>query len=104
MQFTCVGTATGILFHWTLDGVRISTYVFDFGHEFPRDLFVRSTSLIDSIQIVNASLVGSGINIVSTLSVSDVSILNGSSLLCQDTLGHESNAIAFNVIVKGTYE
>ena len=99
VQFTCVGIATSVILEWTLEGVRIGTYIFHFEDEFPQDLSVMWTSLqIDSIQIVNASQVGLGINIVSTLSVSDVSILNGSSLQCQDGLGHESNAIVFNVI------
>ena len=102
-QFTCSGTETAILFYWTLNGVRISTYLYDTGHEFPRNLTLMDTSLPIEIQVVNASQIGLGINIVSTLTVSDVSNLNGASLQCQDALDRESNVINVTVTVKGTY-
>ena len=95
---------TSVLLEWTLDDVVISTYIFMSGHDFPRNLTVMMTALqIDSIQVVNASQVGLGINIVSTLSVSDVSILNGSSLQCRDSLNHESNVIDVVVTLKGAF-
>ena len=98
-QFTCRGTETAIILYWTLNGVRISTYNYDIAHEFPRNLTLMNTSLPIEIQVVNASQVELSINITSTLSVSNVLFLNGSSLQCQDGLGRESNEI--HIIIKG---
>ena len=102
-QFTCRGIRTGIILDWTLNGVRISTYTFSRRNEFPQNLTLINTSLDINIQLVNASTNSqdpNSINSISTLSVSDVSILNGSSLQCQDSQEHESNAVTISV--KGT--
>ena len=98
-QFTCVGTETAIILYWTLNGDRISTYIYTVDHEFPRNLPLMNTSLPIEIQVVNASQSGLNINIISTLSVSNVLFLNGSSLKCQDEGNRNSNVI--HIIIKG---
>ena len=102
--FTCNGTGISVVLNWKLNGNTISMYTFRTSHVFPQSLAVLSPShQIDSVQVVSAAVqAGSnGLDIVSTLSVTDVSILNGTSLQCADQLLRESNVINVVVIARG---
>ena len=92
MVFTCTATDISVLFRWELDDISICSYAYRSTHVYPLNLTV-SSALIDSIQIISATVDGNSLDLVSTLRVSDLSVLNGSSLHCEDALQRESNAI-----------
>ena len=86
-MFTCTGTGTSIILEWQLNDSVISIYIFEFAHIFPQSVPLTPQAPAVVIQIISAHInVGSTVNIVSTLSVSDVTIVNGSSLYCEDGL------------------
>ena len=99
--FTCNATNIAVVLHWVMDDVRISSYTFNPMDTYPLNLTVTS-SLPAWIQVTSASFNVYTINVVSTLSISDVSVLNGSSLHCEDQLFVESNSTDVNVIAQGT--
>ena len=103
-MFTCTGTGITIVIEWRLNNNSvISVYRFERGHTFPRNvpLFpevpVSDNAVV--VQVTNATEnVGTGtVNIISTLNISDVSLLNGSSLRCND--GLESSSDTKDIIV-----
>ena len=92
--FTCRGIDISIVQEWRLNNdTVISVYAFDFTHTFPRNVTLMPQAPAVKVQITDASgMVGStSVNTTSTLSVSDVSILNGSFLHCQDRVLTRSN-------------
>lgn len=101
--FTCRGTEITIILKWYLNNTVISYYTFDPDHEFPRNVLLTSPVPL-AVEIINVEITGSSININSTLSVSDVSSLSGSSLHCQDGVGFQSNTIAIVVNSIGNLE
>ena len=94
--FTCRGIDISIIQEWRLNNdTVISVYSFDFTHTFPRNVTLMPQAPAVMVQITDASgMVGStSVNTTSTLSVSDVSILNESFLHCQDRVLTRSNTI-----------
>ena len=94
MVFICKGTEIAIVFEWQLNNSNIVQYTFNDSHSFPRSVPVDSLSYPGvEIQIVDATRTGSLINICSTLTVNDISLLNGSSLHCADVIGNPNRMI-----------
>ena len=91
--FTCTATDISIILEWQLNGSVISDYRFVPGQDFPQNVSLRSQAPAVTVQVTNATGIAgtSSANIISTLSVSNVSILNGFSLHCQDGLFVPSN-------------
>ena len=107
--FTCNGTLNSIedVLFWVLNDARISEYNFDSRDRYPLDLTYADPNnnvLISSIQVVNASVDpnGSTIEVVSTLRVYDVSLLNRSFLRCEN-LFQQSNTFNFAVLDSKLY-
>ena len=94
MVFICKGTEVAIVFQWQLNNSNIVQYTFNDSHTFPRSVPVDSISYPGvEIQIVDATVNGSLIDICSTLTVNDISLLNGSSLHCVDATGNPNRTI-----------
>ena len=98
--FIC--NATDIInINWELNDTSIGEYRFSIMDRYPLNLTVTSP-LIDSIQVISATILYvNSFDIVSTLRVSDVSVLNGSSIHCEDQLGRESNEAIVTVVSPG---
>ena len=104
VTFTCRGTDSPFIFNWVLNGSVITTYLFSRSDTYPLLLNPMAGSSFPpgvTIEVDNAAL-GSqiSINITSTLMVSNVSTLNGSSLSCGDPGGGSSNVL--NVMANST--
>ena len=103
MVFICKGTEVAIVFEWQLNNSNIVRYTFNSSHTFPLNVPVDSISFPGAeIQIVDAALNGSLIDICSTFAVNDVSLLNGSSLHCADVTGNPTRTIDILVEPLGT--
>ena len=98
--FTCNATGIGVIFYWELNDTKIGQYIFDPRAIYPLDLTVTSP-LIDSIQVISATIRRTSLDINSTLRVSDVSVLNGSSIHCEDLLLRESRKKTISVVSLG---
>ena len=104
MVFTCTGTAVSVAFEWQLDDSPISGYTYSSAHDgsFPRSLSVMAAPpgadivIIVSMAMVNTEIARS-IDIISTLRVSAVSSLNGTSLHCGSTF-QSSNIISIETV------
>ena len=89
--FTCNATGITIVFRWKLNSHIVGEYAFDPSDEYPLNLTATSP-LIESIQVISVTLDGNSLEyIISTLRVSDVSVLNGSSIHCEDSNHRGSN-------------
>ena len=105
--FTCNATMTSIegVLYWSLSNIRISEYSFNSRDRYPLNLTLTSPNNIhiNLIQVVSASVTQnrSIIEVVSTLSVSDVSVLNRMSLHCEDRF-QQSNIFHVTVFYRGT--
>ena len=98
--FTCNATDIAIILHWELNNNIIGEYAFNLMDIYPLDVTVTSP-LIHSIQVISATVNVNSLDIISTLRVSDVSVLNGSSIHCEDSLGRESNKASISVASLG---
>ena len=102
--FTCTGIAVSIVLEWQLDDSVISGYTYSSAHDgsFPRSLSVMAAPpganivIIVSMVMVNTEIERS-IDIISTLRVSDVSSLNGTSLHCGSTF-QSSNTVSIETV------
>ena len=99
--FTCNATSITVVFHWKLNNKSIVQYIFMSSEEYPLNLNI-SSPLIDSIKVINATMNGNSLNIVSELRVSNISALNGSILHCEDSSKRISNA-AYVAICQGMH-
>ena len=99
--FTCSATDIAPTHCWKLNDTSIGEYSFSFTYQYPLDLTVTSP-LIDSIKVISATLDGNSLDIISTLRVSDVSVLNGSAIHCEDLVQRESNEANISVVSLGT--
>ena len=101
--FTCTGTAIATVLSWRLDGSEIGSYTFQFENTCPCDIDLLS-SLGGMLQVVNATSsleASNSIDIISTLSIPNVTQLNGSSLHCQDNFRGMSNSITIETTPLG---
>ena len=96
VTFTCVGTEIGILF-WNLNDRTLATYAYRSGDEFPLTVPLNSPPAGVTVTITNAFSEMSLLNLTSVLIVDDVSVLNDSSVQCEEP-GIES--AVFNIIVE----
>ena len=101
--FTCNATDISTVFRWRLNDTIIAEYTFQFmNRRYPLNLTVES-SLINAIQVISvtSNLSRNSISIISTLRVSAVSVLNRSSIYCEDSLQQRSNVANISVVSPG---
>ena len=91
--FTCIGTELPFILHWVVNGSIFAVYAFSSTHTYPFPLDpVPSASSFPPGVVVNvndATLspnVANAIDITTILDVSDVSVLDRSSLRCEDSI------------------
>ena len=105
-MLTCDTTGIPLVFQWVLNNTPIAEHSFDFRDLYPQNLsimpFEGIPSLVDStIQVANAATVSVGtINLTSTWSVPDISVLNGFSIRC-DSILIKSNTVIVSVMYQG---
>lgn len=88
--FTCVGNEIKPNLFWEVNGIPIASYAFRISHMFPYPLRVNSPFGQNGVEaeIINAVAapnVTSTYNIISELTVNNVSVLNSSSIGCAET-------------------
>ena len=106
VQFTCMGTELPIVLNWALNGSIIAAYTFSSLHTYPFPLDPTSSFPPGVVvNVTDAALnVDNTIDITTTLDVSDVSILNQSTLYCEDTIPLiRSDVIDIEVDFRGEY-
>ena len=91
VTFTCVGTEIGTLF-WVVNDRTLAAYAYRSDDEFPMTLPLISTPAGAIVQITDASSEMNLLNVTSTFTVDDVTVLNGSSVQCEEA-AIESNVI-----------
>ena len=100
VNITCTGSESTFTFIWKNGSVDIAVYGFQSAHTFPQTFSTHFQGVI--AEITDATSAGIGlINIVSTLFVVDVSVLNGYSIYCQDGAGARSRELIINVEPQG---
>ena len=105
VTFTCVGTQTHMSLFWLVNSSSVITYGFRDTDTFPFPLSVSPP--LDGVMatVTDASISPPGastIDITSVLSVSDVSVLNGASLQCENN-EIQSNMLRINAKSKFSY-
>ena len=111
VQFTCTGTELPYVLHWVLNGSIFATYPFLSTHlyPFPLDPEPPASSFPAGV-VVNVTDaapnrdVPTSIDITTILDASNVSVLNRSSLYCEDSIQLiRSNVIDIEVCFRGEY-
>ena len=106
VNITCTGSELSTTFLWKNSSVEIVGYSYRSEHE---GSFPRPVSLAVPLQGVTAEVTTAtpslnnptAIDIVSTLFVANVSILNGYSITCDDLLGSRMEGIKISVQFQG---
>ena len=95
---TCNAMGIPFVFLWVLNNTPIAEYSFDLNHSYPQNLSVRAFVDFPSlVQVTNAYLISTGIvNLTSTWSVPDVSVISGLSIHCEDSIQTKSNLVIVN--------
>ena len=101
VNITCTGSESTFTFNWKNGSVDIARYGFFSDQTFPYPLTLVTPLQGVTAEVTNATSFGSVINIVSTLFVEDVSVLNGYSIYCQDGSGVRSRELNINVEPQG---
>ena len=108
VQFTCTGTKISFVLNWVVNGSVFATYSFASTHTYPFPLNpVPPTSTFPPGVVVNvteAALspnITNSIDITTILVVSDVSVLDRSSLHCEDSVQFRSNVTNVEVDFRG---
>ena len=105
-MLTCDATGIPLVFQWVLNNTPITEYPFDFRDSYPNSLsimpFEGIPSLVDStVQVINAITVSAWLmNLTSTWSVPNISVLNGLSVRC-DSIQIKSNTVIASVVFQG---
>ena len=111
VQFTCTGTELPVVLHWVLNDSIFATYSFTptRTYPFPLDPVPPASSFPPGVvvSVNDAALspnVANAIDITTILDVSDVSVLNLSSLYCEDSIQLiRSDVIDIEVCFRGEY-
>ena len=86
VNFTCVGTEVTSTLFWLVNGSRVAVYGHSSRDDLPEDLVFFSPLDGVTARITEADPTTNNLfNITSIFSVSDVTVLNGSSLQCGDS-------------------
>ena len=106
VNITCTGSEISIAFLWKNDSVDIVEYNYRSSHEgsFPRpvSLEVPLQGVTAEVTTATPSLnIPTTIDIVSTLFVANVSVLNGYSISCEDGLNARSGELNIRVQLQG---
>ena len=86
VNFTCVGTEITSSLFWFVNGSEVADYGYRAGQEFPFVLDVDPP--VDGVTAIITDVDGptdNVFNITSILSVSNVTVLNGASLQCENS-------------------
>ena len=86
VNFTCVGSGITSSLFWLVNGSEVAAYGYRTNHEFPFVLDVDppldgETAIVTDVDGPTDNV----FNITSILSVSNVTVLNGASLQCEDS-------------------
>ena len=97
VNFTCVGTEVTSTLFWLVNGSQVAAYGYSSRDDLPEDLDIEPpldgvTAVITEVDRTTNTL----FNITSIFSVSDVTVLNGSSLQCEDS-NNASNILMINL-------
>ena len=112
VQFTCTGTELPYVLHWVLNDSIFAIYPFSSTHlyPFPLDPVPPASSSFPPGVVVNVTSaalnpnVPTSIDISTILDISDVSVLDRSSLYCEDSIQlTRSNVIDIEVCFRGEY-
>ena len=106
VNITCTGSEISTTFLWKYGSVNLVDYSYRSTHEgsFPRPLSlpVHLQGVTAEVFIATPSINNqAAIDIVSTLFIEDVSVLNGSSIFCEDGLGARSEEFDISVQFQG---
>ena len=109
MVFTFTGIAVPSTFSWQLDNSTISSFAFanDPSISYPLERPIMPPLPGVVMKVVNVtvnSLSSNSIDVVSTLNVSDLSVLEGLPLHCQGSFGRRSNTIVTEAAYIGEVE
>ena len=111
MCFTCIGTEVPAVLRWVVNGSIFATYSFASDDTYPRPFNpVPPASSFPPGVVVNVTSAAinpnlpTSIDITTILDVSDVSVLDRSSLYCEDSIELiRSNVIDIEVCFRGEY-
>ena len=108
VQFTCTGTEISFVLNWVVNGSIFAAYSFASTHTYPFPLapLPPASSFPPGVVVYvnDAALspnVANSIDITMTLDVSDVSVLDRSSLRCEDSVQFSSNVTNVAVDFRG---
>ena len=104
MDFTCNATGISVVLFWKLNNQSIASYTFlTDSHRYPHSLNLTINLPGTNATVNSATTFGAGnsINVVSTLSVSNVAVLNGGTIQCQDNFRGKSNKINTGTDLQG---
>ena len=101
-----MGTELDNSVSWLVNGSSVGSYEYQSNDTYPQDLSVDPS--LDGVTAIVSSAstnpsVTNRIDVLSTLSVSDVSILDKTALHCQDASGDTSETINIQIGLLGTY-
>ena len=106
VTFTCVGTEVNSSVSWLVNGSSVVTYEYQSNDTYPLIPSV-DPSLDGVIATVSSASTNPSVtnrfNVISTLSVSDVSILDKTALHCQDASGDTSETLDIQIGLLGMY-
>ena len=102
VNFTCIGSEVTASLFWILDdGMVIADYAFR-STDFPVSLSINIPIQGVTAEVTDASVVSTGIiDIVSTLFIEDVSVLNGQSVHCESGSGNPGNKLNISIVSQG---
>ena len=103
VNITCTGSESTFTFIWKNGSTQFALYAFQSTHTFPQTLDSPLPGVAAKVTSANSAGVGL-INIVSTLFVEDVSVLNGYSIYCEEGGGVRSGELNIDVETQGLFK
>ena len=108
VQFTCTGTELPFTLRWVLNGSIFATYSFSSTHMYPFSLNPEppASSFPPGVvvDVTDADDVATTIDVTTILDVSDVSVLNRSSLFCEGSAQViRSDVIVIELDIRGEH-
>ena len=102
VNITCTGSEISTVFLWKNGSVEIVVYGYRPTHAFPRSVNLEAPLQGVTAEVTTARLSNeNAIHIVSTLLVANVSVLNGYSISCGDSVGRSSEELNITVQSQG---
>ena len=103
VNITCTGTEISTVLLWKNGSVELVEYGYRSTHNgsFPRTVILEVPLQGVTAEVTTATLSSTAIDIVSTLFVVNVSVLDGYSISCEDNLGRRSEELNIRVQPQG---